>query len=90
MNGRQPPESVDFGHVAESPSTTCRHPTGAAATSKKMGLRAAVNDYCRWCIHDPLAGGSWRQQVGACLHAECPLWPHRPRSKAGAKTGAAG
>lgn len=46
------------------------------------GLRASINAFCRWCIHDPIGGiGNWRQQVTACPSADCPLYGVRPRSQ---------
>lgn len=50
-----------------------------------MSLRAAVNAKCRECICDPLAGGTWREQVEACSCTRCPLWAHRPVSTASGK-----
>lgn len=47
---------------------------------KRPGLRKAVNEKCKDCIYDPLAGGKWRQQVDACTDTACPLWPVRPRA----------
>lgn len=42
-------------------------------------LRRAINEKCRECIYDPVAGrGTWRQQVGACTSTKCPLYPVRP------------
>lgn len=45
-----------------------------------MTRQAAINAKCRDCIHDPLAGGTWRQQVEACTCIACPLFPYRPVS----------
>lgn len=47
---------------------------------KKLGMRKAINDYCKGCIYDPLAGGTWRQQVEACTIPKCSLYPFRPVS----------
>lgn len=62
-----------------------------------MGLRAGINAKCKDCIYDPLAGGTWRQQVQACIDTTCGLHPYRPRSAApvgigqnGAETDASG
>lgn len=49
----------------------------------KIGFRAAVDAKCRDCAYDPLAGGTWRQQVEACTSGDCPLWPLRPKATAG-------
>lgn len=44
-------------------------------------MRKAINDKCRECIYDPIAGkGTWRQQVEACTSRKCPLYPVRPVS----------
>jgi hypothetical protein len=37
-----------------------------------------VNAHCRNCIYDPLASGRWREQVAACLSANCALFDVRP------------
>jgi hypothetical protein len=53
-----------------------------------MSLRKAINDKCRDCIYDPLSGlGTWRQQVEGCTSVRCPLYPVRPKSSSGAKSG---
>ena len=51
-----------------------------------MSMRKAINDKCRDCICDPLAGGTWREQNGNCIDSTCPLHPYRPLS-ATQKTG---
>ena len=38
----------------------------------------AITNYCRSCIHDPAAFGTWREQVAACPAVACPLWRFRP------------
>lgn len=38
----------------------------------------AINSYCRSCIHDPRAAGTWREQVAICQCVDCPLWTYRP------------
>lgn len=45
-------------------------------------LRNAINDKCRDCIYDPLAGGTWRAQVEMCTVTRCPLYPVRPVTEA--------
>ena len=50
-----------------------------------MSLRKAINLKCRECIYDPMADGTWRQQIGACTSPNCPLYPHRPTSRAQAE-----
>lgn len=46
-----------------------------------MSMRKAINDKCKDCIYDPLAGGTWRQQVENCIADTCPLYPYRPLSR---------
>ena len=46
----------------------------------RPSMRKAINDMCKDCIFDQVAGGSWRQQVAACTSPECPLWRLRPVS----------
>ncbi|MFZ2804321.1 MAG: hypothetical protein WA001_03785 [Patescibacteria group bacterium] len=54
----------------------------ASGKTKKPSLRAAINAFCKWCIHDPgCGGGTWRQQVDACEATDCPLHAVRPRSR---------
>jgi hypothetical protein len=50
---------------------------------KKPGMRAAINGKCKDCIFDPLAGGTWRQQVAQCSCPDCALWPLRPMPHSG-------
>lgn len=38
----------------------------------------AIAAYCRECIHDPGAAGTWREQVAVCGCSDCPLWTFRP------------
>ncbi len=47
---------------------------------KKASRRAAITAYCKWCLYDPGARGTWRQQVDGCTATDCPLYPVRPRS----------
>lgn len=43
------------------------------------GRKAAIDEFCKECIHDPGSGtGSWRQQVAACTAKACPLYTFRP------------
>lgn len=39
---------------------------------------AAINAYCRACLYDPMAAGTWREQVAACQSGGCALFPFRP------------
>ncbi len=48
----------------------------------KMSRTIAINEYCKSCIYDPKAGGSWREQVEMCGSQHCPLWQHRPKTVA--------
>lgn len=38
----------------------------------------AIDAFCRSCIHDSAAMGTWREQVAACPQTSCPLWQFRP------------
>ncbi len=44
--------------------------------------KKCVEDYCKWCIYDPVVEGSWRKQVEQCGATDCPLWEVRPRTMA--------
>lgn len=46
------------------------------STPKTRG--EAIAAYCRQCIHDPQAFGTWREQVATCACTDCPLWRFRP------------
>ena len=48
---------------------------------KRLTRQQAINAKCKECIYDPLAGGTWRMQTGACEITDCALWPYRPRSR---------
>ena len=48
---------------------------------KKYSLRKLINQNCKDCIYDPLAGGTWRQQVEQCPCKVCALYPVRPVAK---------
>jgi len=46
-----------------------------------MSRTKAINDYCKGCIYDQKAPGTWREQVEACTsEGRCALWPYRPVS----------
>lgn len=51
-----------------------------------MSMRKAINDKCKSCIYDSLAGGTWRQQVENCTITGCGLYPYRPKSSPKEKT----
>jgi hypothetical protein len=54
---------------------------GTKAKVRRPSMRRAINEMCRTCIYDSVAGtGTWRQQVEACTVVECPLYPLRPVS----------
>lgn len=38
----------------------------------------AIAAFCRQCIGDPGAAGTWREQVAICACRDCPLWRFRP------------
>lgn len=48
----------------------------------KMSRTKAINEYCKGCIYDKLAQGTWREQVENCATQSCPLWQHRPKTVA--------
>ena len=43
-----------------------------------MTRQKAINANCKDCMYDPLAAGTWRQQVALCSVCTCPLRPYRP------------
>jgi len=50
-----------------------------------MSRTKAINDYCKGCIYDQKAPGTWREQTENCTSgptakAPCPLWSYRPVS----------
>lgn len=62
-------------------------------------LKKCIEEKCKDCTYDPLAGGTWREQVEMCNIRSCALWPVRPitvatmnanRKKANAESAAAG
>lgn len=46
-----------------------------------MSLRKAINDYCKGCIYDSLAPGTWLKQVEDCSSPDCELYPVRPKPR---------
>lgn len=44
----------------------------------RNSLREAIDRKCKDCVYDPLAPGTWRQQVADCGAASCPLYDVRP------------
>ena len=50
-----------------------------------MSRTAAINAYCKGCIYDKMAPGTYREQIERCpsgptAKVPCPLWPYRPVS----------
>jgi hypothetical protein len=48
-----------------------------------MSRQRAISRFCRSCIYDPNAAGTWRAQVAACTTVGCPLHPYRPMPRMG-------
>jgi hypothetical protein len=46
-----------------------------------VSLRKAINDYCKGCIYDSLAPGTWMKQVEDCSSPDCELYPVRPKPR---------
>jgi len=44
--------------------------------------KSCVENYCKWCIYDPVVEGSWRKQVTECGATDCPLYEVRPKTMA--------
>ena len=51
------------------------------AAPVKVSPRQAIRAKCKDCIYDPLAGGTWLEQVAQCSIKDCPLWDFRPMPK---------
>lgn len=47
-------------------------------TTPTVSRASAIAAKCRECIHDPIAAGTWREQVASCVSANCPLHALRP------------
>jgi hypothetical protein len=45
---------------------------------KRASLRKHINNYCRSCIYDTQARGTWLQQVTLCTVIGCELYAVRP------------
>ena len=41
----------------------------------------AIAAFCKACIADPQASGTWREQVTCCQCTGCALWRFRPLSR---------
>jgi len=45
--------------------------------STRPSKTTAIADKCRDCIYDPIARGTWREQVADCVSSSCALHPVR-------------
>lgn len=45
-------------------------------------LKKCIEEKCKDCTYDPLASGTWREQVELCRVTKCALWPVRPMTVA--------
>ena len=63
--------------LSDSELSTIRSVNGGP---KRPSMRWAIDLKCKDCIYDPLAGGTWRQQVEECTAKDCPLWGLRPKA----------
>jgi hypothetical protein len=43
-----------------------------------VSRKSAIHAFCKQCIYDPDAHGTWREQVALCSSGNCPLHSHRP------------
>lgn len=41
-------------------------------------LKKCIEEKCKDCTYDPMAGGTWREQVELCRVTSCPLYDVRP------------
>lgn len=55
--------------------------------STRVSRVTAIATKCRDCIYDPLAVGTWREQVAACVSANCALHAVRPVPRACLRAG---
>lgn len=44
----------------------------------KISAQKAIKNYCKGCIYDHKAGGTWVEQVEGCTVVNCELYNHRP------------
>lgn len=51
------------------------------AKGTRPPLRGFINLFCKECIYDSYARGTWRMQVEICTARNCPLYTVRPRFK---------
>lgn len=54
--------------------------SGQASRPTKAQVWRRINENCKFCLYDPHATGTWREQIEACTSPECPLYPIRPVS----------
>ena len=47
----------------------------------KLTRQEAIEQNCKDCQYDELAGGTWKDQVEACPSKKCPFYEHRPVSE---------
>jgi len=47
-------------------------------TAGRLSLRERIDAKCKECVYDPLAKGTWREQVADCQGVTCPLYDVRP------------
>lgn len=47
-------------------------------TVARLSYRERVDAHCKACIYDPLARGTWREQVATCPSGDCSLHDVRP------------
>lgn len=45
-------------------------------------LKKCIEAKCKDCTYDPMAPGTWREQVEQCTVQLCALWPVRPMTVA--------
>jgi hypothetical protein len=57
--------------------------TGSRQASRptKTEVWRRISANCRYCLYDPHAGGTWREQIEACTSPDCPMYPIRPVSQ---------
>jgi hypothetical protein len=54
---------------------------GATRLRSNRTPMQAINQNCKDCIYDPLAAGTWRQQVTLCSVGSCAFFALRPTTK---------
>ena len=52
-----------------------------ASNPRKAEVYFKIDKNCRFCLYDPGADGTWREQVEACTSPDCALYPIRPVSR---------